>query len=79
MSGVEQEYVECWACGGSGEDDVNWDGLCRHCGGGGEYLRDVPDDDEDYDDDDLCTPRQPERPTSAESGDAGEGEKHGED
>ncbi len=29
----EKEWIECWACGGSGEDDVNWDGYCSYCGG----------------------------------------------
>lgn len=47
----EQEWIECWACGGSGDDDVNWDGLCTYCGGNGERLVDVRDADDDRDDD----------------------------
>jgi hypothetical protein len=72
MTTRDLEWVECWACGGSGDDDVNWDDLCTYCGGNGEYLRDVPDGD-DYDDDELCTPTQPAA-TGTAGGSDGEAE-----
>lgn len=47
MTDDDLERVDCDACGGTGQDDAEWDGRCVYCHGEGDrYVRHYDDDDE---------------------------------
>lgn len=51
---LEEEWIECQHCGGSGRDWTQWDDCCVYCHGKGDVLctdDTSGDDEEDYDDD----------------------------